>query len=66
MCDIPEGNEERLDTLWAATEVYDYLHDLSPMAMVGIERTGFAHYLKRMGASQVRVKNRRLYGVVPL
>ena len=66
VCDIPEGNEERLDTLWAATEVYDYLHDLSPMAMVGIERTGFAHYLKRMGASQVRVKNRRLYGVVPL
>ena len=66
VCDIPEGNEERLDTLWAATEVYDYLHDLSPMAMVGIERTGFAHYLKRMGASQVRVKNRRLYGVMPL
>ena len=66
VCDIPEGNEERLDTLWAATEVYDYLHDLSPMAMVGIERTGFAHYLKRMGASQVRVKNRRLYGVMLL
>ncbi|MBR3859814.1 MAG: hypothetical protein IKJ18_07385 [Bacteroidaceae bacterium] len=64
VCDIPEGTEERLDTLWPATEVYDYLHDLSPSSMAGIERTGFAHYLKRMGAQQVRVKNRRLYGVV--
>ena len=64
--DIPEGSEERLDTLWPATEVYDYLYDLSPTAMAGIERTGFAHYLKRMGAPQVRVKNRRLYGVMPL
>ena len=62
--DIPEGSEERLDTLWPATEVYDYLYDLSPTAMAGIERTGFAHYLKRMGAPQVRVKNRRLYGVM--
>lgn len=65
VCDIPEDAEERLDTLWPATEVYDYLYDLSPTAMAGIERTGFAHYLKRMGAQQVRVKNRRLYGVVP-
>ena len=64
VCDIPEGTEERLDTLWPATEVYDYLHDLSPSSMAGIERTGFAHYLKRMGAQQVRVQNRRLYGVV--
>ncbi len=63
VCDIPEGTEERLDTLWPATEVYDYLHDLSPSSMAGIERTGFAHYLKRMGAQQVRVQNRRLYGV---
>lgn len=63
VCDIPEGTEERLDTLWLATEVYDYLHDLSPSSMAGIERTGFAHYLKRMGAQQVRVQNRRLYGV---
>ena len=64
VCDIPEDAEERLDTLWPATEVYDYLYDLSPTAMAGIERSGFAHYLKRMGAQQVRVKNRRLYGVV--
>ena len=63
VCDIPEGIEERLDVLWPATEVYDYLHDLSPSSMAGIERTGFAHYLKRMGAQQVRVQNRRLYGV---
>ena len=66
VCDIPEDAEERLDTLWPATEVYDYLYDLSPTAMAGIERTGFAHYLKRMGAQQVRVKNRRLYGVMPM
>ena len=66
VCDIPEGAEEKNDTLWAAAEVYDYLYDLSPSSMTGVERTGFAHYLKRMGAQQVRVKNRRLYGVVPL
>ena len=66
VCDIPEGAEEKNDTLWAAAEVYDYLYDLSPSSMTGVERTGFAHYLKRMGAQQVRVQNRRLYGVVPL
>lgn len=65
VCDIPDGAEGKNDTLWAATEVYDYLYDLSPSSMTGVERTGFAHYLKRMGAQQVRVKNRRLYGVVP-
>ena len=62
-CDLPESTEEKLDALWAATEVYDYLYEVSPAAMGGIERTGFGHYLKRMGAPQARVKNRRLYGV---
>ena len=62
-CAIPESIDEKLDTLWAAAEVYDYLHEVSHAAMTGIERTGFAHYLKRMGAPQTRVKNRRLYGV---
>ncbi|MBE6291961.1 MAG: hypothetical protein E7091_06075 [Bacteroidales bacterium] len=62
VCDIPNDTEERIDTLWPATEVYDFFYDLSPMSMAGIERSGFAHYLKRLGAQQVRVKNRRLYG----
>ena len=62
-CDLPESTEEKLDALWAATEVYNYLYEVSPAAMTGIERTGFGHYLTRMGAPQARVKNRRLYGV---
>ena len=63
VCQVPESTEEKLDTLWTGPEVYDYLYALSPMAMAGIERSAFAHYLKRMGAPQVRVKNRRMYGV---
>lgn len=62
-CELPESAEEKEERLWSATEVYDYLHELSPAAMAGIERTGFAPYLKRMGAPQTRVKNRRMYGV---
>ena len=58
-----EFEQRFLDALWAATEVYNYLYEVSPAAMTGIERTGFGHYLKRMGAPQARVKNRRLYGV---
>lgn len=65
-CELPESVEEKQEALWSATEVYDYLHDLSPAAMAGIERTGFGHYLKRMGAPQTRVKNRRVYGVVAI
>ncbi len=63
VCEVPVGEENRLDTLWPATEVYDYLYDLSSRSMSGIERSGFGLYLKRMGAKQVRVRNRRLYGV---
>lgn len=66
VCEVPESNEERMDKLWSAAEVYDYLYDLSPMTLTGIERSGFAHYLKEMGATQVRIKNRRMYAVVPL
>ena len=66
VCDVPASEEERLDTLWTGPEVYDYLYELSPTAMAGVERHSFAHYLKRMGAQQVRVNNRRMYGVVPL
>ena len=65
-CELPESAEEKQEALWSAGEVYDYLYDLSPAAMAGIERTGFAHYLKRMGAPQTRVKNRRVYGVVTI
>ncbi len=65
-CELPESAEEKQNRLWSATEVYDYLHDLSPAAMAGIERTGFGHYLKRMGAPLTRVKNRRVYGVVAI
>ena len=64
--ELPESAEEKQEALWSATEVYDYLHELSPAAMAGIERTGFGHYLKRMGAPQTRVKNRRMYGVVAI
>ena len=65
-CEVPETVEEKLDTLWSATEVYDYLSELSPTAMAGIERTAFAPYLKRMGAPQTRVKNRRMYAVAAI
>ena len=66
VCEVPKSEEERQDRLWTGPEVYDYLYELSPTAMAGVERYAFAHYLKRMGAPLVRVNNRRLYGVVPL
>ena len=61
--DIPEGNEERQAQLYSASEVYDYLHQQSPSAMSGIERSTFGHFLSEFGAQQVRVKNKRVYSV---
>ena len=66
ICEVPKSEEERAEALWTGPEVYDYLYELSPTSMAGVERYAFAHYLKRMGAPQVRVNNRRMYGVVPL
>ena len=63
LCEIPESTEERLATLPSATEVYDYLHHLSPSAMAGIERSTFGYFLSEFGAQQVRVRNKRVYGV---
>ena len=51
------------ESLWSAAEVYDYLHEISPTALEGIDRHNFGYYLKQMGAPRVRVGNRRLYGV---
>ena len=34
------------------------------LAMTGIERSTFGYYLTEYGAPQVRVNNKRLYGVV--
>ena len=64
LCDIPSSNEERLAHLHSAAEVYDYLCRQSPSAMNGIERSSFGYYLTEYGAPQVRVNNKRLYGVV--
>ena len=64
ICDIPSTNEERMAQLHSATEVYDYLCRQSPSAMTGIERSSFGYYLTEYGAPQVRVNNKRLYGVV--
>ena len=61
--DIPSSTEERLAHLHSATEVYDYLYRQSPSAMAGIERSTFGYYLTEYGAPQVRVNNKRLYGV---
>ena len=61
--DIPEGNEERQTQLYSANEVYDYLHQQSPSAMSGIERSTFGYFLTEFGAQQVRVRNKRVYGV---
>ena len=61
--DIPEGNEERQAQLYSANEVYDYLHQKSPSAMSGIERNTFGYFLTEFGAQQVRVRNKRVYGV---
>ena len=63
LCEIPENAEERLATLHSATEVYDYLHHQSPSAMAGIERSTFGYFLSEFGAQQVRVRNKRVYGV---
>ena len=63
LCEIPESTEERLATLHSATEVYDYLHHLSPSAMAGIERSTFGYFLSEFGAQQVRVRNKRVYGI---
>ena len=61
--DIPEGNEERQTQLYSANEVYDYLHQQSPSAMSGIERSTFGYFLTEFGAQQVRVRNKRVYGI---
>ena len=63
VCDIPSNNEERLAQLHSAAEVYDYLCRQSPSAMTNIERSTFGYYLTEYGAPQVRVNNKRLYGV---
>ena len=63
--DIPSSTVERLAHLHSAAEVYDYLYELSPTALEGIDRHNFGYYLKQMGASGVRVGNRRMYGVAP-
>ena len=63
LCDIPSTNEERLAQLHSAAEVYDYLCRQSPSAMTSIERSTFGYYLTEYGAPQVRVNNKRLYGV---
>ena len=54
---------EESESFWSAAEVYDYLHEISPTALEGIDRHNFGYYLKQMGAPWVRVGNRRLYGV---
>lgn len=64
--EVPETSEavdEKVESLWSAAEVYDYLHEISPAALEGIDRHNFGYYLKQMGAPQVRVGNRRMYGV---
>lgn len=63
LCDIPSSNEECLSQLHSAAEVYDYLCRQSPSAMTSIERSTFGYYLTEYGAPQVRVNNKRLYGV---
>ena len=66
VCDVPDeaaSADEKAETLWSAAEVYDYLHEISPTALEGIDRHNFGYYLKQMGAPSVRVGNRRMYGV---
>ena len=66
VCDVPDeaaSADEKAETLWSAAEVYDYLHEISPTALEGIDRHNFGYYLKQMGAPGVRVGNRRMYGV---
>ena len=65
VCAVPEVDsaEGKIETLWSAAEVYDYLYELSPTALEGVDRHNFGYYLKQMGAPQVRIRNRRLFGV---
>ena len=65
VCEVPEAVsiDEKSETLWSAAEVYDYLHEISPAALEGIDRHNFGYYLKQMGAPNVRIGNRRMYGV---
>ena len=66
VCDVPDeaaSADEKAETLWSAAEVYDYLHEISPTALEGIDRHNFGYYLKQMGAPSVRIGNRRMYGV---
>ena len=66
VCDVPDeaaSADEKAETIWSAAEVYDYLHEISPTALEGIDRHNFGYYLKQMGAPGVRVGNRRMYGV---
>ena len=66
VCEVPETSEvvnEKVESLWSAAEVYDYLHEISPAALEGIDRHNFGYYLKQMGAPGVRIGNRRMYGV---
>ena len=63
VCAIEEEAQEVKANLWSASEVYDYLHEISPNALEGIDRHNFGFYLKQLGAQQVRLGNRRVYGV---
>ena len=63
VCAIEEEAQEVKENLWSASEVYNYLHEISPNALEGIDRHNFGFYLKQLGAQQVRLGNRRVYGV---
>ena len=63
VCAIEEEAQEVKENLWSASEVYDYLHEISPYALEGIDRHNFGYYLKQIGAQQARLGNRRVYGV---
>ena len=63
VCEVPEAPDEKSAALWSAAEVYDYLQELFPTSMEGIDRHNFGYYLKQLGAPQVRIRNRRLFGV---
>ena len=63
VCAIEEEAQEVKENLWSASEVYDYLHEISPNALEGIDRHNFGFYLKQLGAQQIRLGNRRVYGV---
>ena len=63
VCAIEEEAQGVKANLWSASEVYDYLHEISPNALEGIDRHNFGFYLRQLGAQQVRLGNRRVYGV---